>query len=49
MTALIAIESYPTVRVFWGQLELSNARPEEFGALRDFWILQGKVIVKVRR
>jgi len=44
-----AIESYPTVRVFGGQLELSNARPEQLGALRDFWILQGKVIVKVRR
>ncbi|MBD2019262.1 hypothetical protein H6F43_03575 [Leptolyngbya sp. FACHB-36] len=42
------IEAYPSVRVFGGQLELSNARPAQLAPLREFWILQGKAIVKVR-
>lgn len=45
----IEVEVFPTVRVFGGQIELRNARPAEVRtALGDFWILNGKVIVKTR-
>jgi inner membrane protein len=44
-----SIEEFPALRVFGGQLELSNARPAQLGFLREFWILSGNVIVKVRR
>ncbi|MDX2241412.1 MAG: metal-dependent hydrolase [Leptolyngbyaceae cyanobacterium bins.302] len=41
---------FPSLRVFGGQLELSNARPHQLAAqLREFWILQGQVVVKVRK
>lgn len=44
------IESYPTMRVFGGQVELSNARPYQIEqALREFWILSGKIIIKERQ
>ncbi len=43
------LEAYSTIRLWGGQLELSNARPADVAAmLQDFWILQGNVIVKVR-
>lgn len=45
----LELERYPTLRVFGGQVELSNARPPEIEALLgEFWILSGKAIVKVR-
>lgn len=45
----IAVSSYRTLRVFGGQLELSNARPGEVSAvLGQFWILTGKVLVRTR-
>lgn len=41
---------FPSLRVFGGQVELSNARPHQLAAqLREFWILQGQVVVKVRK
>lgn len=41
---------FPSMRVFGGQVELSNARPVQIAAqLREFWILQGQVVVKVRK
>ncbi len=41
---------YPSLRVFGGQLEVSNARPGQISSqLREFWILQGQVVIKVRR
>jgi inner membrane protein len=43
-----SLEEFPSVRVFGGRLELSNARPSQLANLREFWILQGSVIVKVR-
>jgi len=45
----VEIESYPTVRVFGGQVELSNARLTDLALLRDFWVLSGRIIVKERR
>lgn len=43
------LETYPAIRVWGGQIELSNARPGEvLAVLHDFWILSGQVIVKVR-
>lgn len=46
----IEIESYPILRTFGGQIELSNARPAQVNSLLgEFWILTGKVIVKVRQ
>lgn len=45
-----AIGEYPTVRVYGGRVELSNARPAQVAAqLREFWILSGSVVVKVRK
>jgi len=45
----LEIESYPCLRVFGGQVELSNARPPQVAELLgEFWILSGKTIVKVR-
>lgn len=44
------LESYPTLRMFGGQLELNNARPAQVSSLLgEFWILTGKVIVKVKQ
>jgi len=44
-----AIDSFPTIRVFGGQIELRNARPSEINtALREFWILTGRTVVRVR-
>ena len=43
-----AIGEFPSVRVFGGQLELNNARPSDLIALREFYILSGRVVVKVR-
>lgn len=44
------IGEYPALRVFGGRLELSNARPSQVAAsLREFWILSGSVVVKVRK
>ncbi len=46
----LEIERYATLRLFGGQVELSNARPAQVSALLgDFWILVGKVVVKVRQ
>jgi inner membrane protein len=43
------LETFPTIRVGNSQLELQNAHPQEIQALlREFWILQGSVIVKVK-
>lgn len=43
------LETYPTIQVWGGQLELQNAHPQEIlSLLREFWILQGSVIVKVK-
>jgi inner membrane protein len=42
------IQTYPTIRMFGGQVVLSNARPSQLMALQEFWILSGKAIVKVR-
>jgi inner membrane protein len=43
------IETFPSVRAFGGQIELSNARPAQISSLlREFWIVQGKTIVKIR-
>jgi inner membrane protein len=45
-----AIGEYPALRVYGGRLELSNARPSHIAAnLREFWILSGSVVVKVRK
>lgn len=43
------IGEYPTLRVFAGQLEVSNARPRELNYLREHWIVQGRLIAKTRR
>lgn len=43
-----AIGEFPSIRVFGGQLELNNARPSDLASLREFWILSGRVVVKVR-
>jgi inner membrane protein len=45
----LEVSSFPVMRVFGGQVELSNVRPTQLLALREFWILQGRVIVKVRQ
>lgn len=43
------LEAYPTVQLSSGNLTLQNARPQEIVVLlREFWILQGSVIVKVK-
>jgi inner membrane protein len=45
-----AIGEYPTIRMYGGRIELSNARPAQVEAqLREFWILSGSVVVKVRQ
>ncbi len=45
----LEIQQYPTLRKVGGQIELKHARPGDVvAALADFWILQGKVVVKVR-
>jgi inner membrane protein len=42
-------EAYPTIRVTADRLELQNARPQELlSLLREFWILQGSVVIKVK-
>jgi inner membrane protein len=42
-------ETYPTIRINADGLELQNARPQELLAvLREFWILQGSVLIKVK-
>ena len=44
-----SLETYPTIRISAGRLELQNAHPQELLALlREFWILQGQVLVKVK-
>lgn len=43
-----AIGEFPSLRVFGGQLELNNARPSDLIPLREYWILSGRVVVKVR-
>jgi inner membrane protein len=46
----LEIERYASLRLFGGQVELSNARPSQVAAvLGEFWILVGKVVVKVRQ
>jgi inner membrane protein len=43
------LETYPTIRLSTGRIELQNAHPQEILALlREFWILQGSVLVKVK-
>jgi inner membrane protein len=43
------LETYPTIQLWGGKLELKNAHPGEIQSLlREFWILQGSVIVKVK-
>jgi inner membrane protein len=43
------LETYPTIQIWGGQLELQNAHPQDIlSLLREFWILQGSVIVKVK-
>jgi inner membrane protein len=42
------VVSYPTLQTYGNQLDLSNARPIELSQLRDFWILYGRLVVKVR-
>lgn len=45
----IEIESFPTMRLYGGQVELRNARPAQIAsALGEFWVVVGKVVVKVR-
>ncbi|OLP20087.1 hypothetical protein BST81_02290 [Leptolyngbya sp. 'hensonii'] len=45
----LEIQTYPVLRATGNRVELSHARPEQVrGLLRDFWILSGRVIVKVR-
>jgi hypothetical protein len=42
-------ETYPTIRVNADGLELQNTRPQELLAvLREFWILQGSILIKVK-
>lgn len=42
-------EAYPTIRITADRLELQNARPQELlTLLREFWILQGSVLIKVK-
>lgn len=44
-----SLETFPTMRLGSSQLELQNAHPQELlASLREFWILQGSVIVKVK-
>ncbi|MGB7314537.1 MAG: metal-dependent hydrolase [Nodosilinea sp.] len=44
-----SLETYPTIRLSTGQIELQNAHPQEISALlREFWILQGSVLVKIK-
>jgi inner membrane protein len=44
-----SLETYPTIRLSTGRLELQNAHPQEIlSLLREFWILQGSVLVKVK-
>ena len=43
-----AVVSYPTLATYGNQLELSNDRPIELAQLRDFWILHGRLVIKVR-
>jgi inner membrane protein len=43
------LETYPTIRMSSGQIELQNAHPQEIRSLlQEFWILHGSVIVKVK-
>ncbi|NJN87530.1 MAG: metal-dependent hydrolase [Leptolyngbyaceae cyanobacterium SL_7_1] len=45
----LELESYPALRVFGGQVELSNAQPAQISALLgECWITSGQVIVKER-
>ncbi|NJL22871.1 MAG: hypothetical protein HC895_21900 [Leptolyngbyaceae cyanobacterium SM1_3_5] len=44
----LELESFSSLRVFGGQVELANAKPSQLEVLREFWILSGKLIVKVR-
>ena len=45
----VNFETYPTLRVTADRLELQNARPQELlSLLREFWILQGSVLIKVK-
>lgn len=40
---------YPTVQTTSGGVSLSNARPQEvYEVLKEFWVLSGNVLVKVR-
>jgi len=42
-------ETYPTIRVGSRQIELQNAHPQEIMTLlKEFWILQGSIMVKVK-
>lgn len=43
-----SVVSYPTLTAYGNQLELSNARPIELAPLRDYWIVYGRLVVKVR-
>jgi inner membrane protein len=45
----LEVSSFPVMRVFGGQIELNNVRPTQLMSLRESWILQGRVIVKVRQ
>lgn len=46
----LEIERYSSLRMFGGQVELSNARPAQVATLLgEFWVLTGKVVVKVRQ
>lgn len=45
----LAVDTFPTMRVFGGQMELQNARPVELeSVLGDEWVEAGELIVKTR-
>ncbi|PSB15961.1 hypothetical protein C7B76_12550 [filamentous cyanobacterium CCP2] len=50
VTIATDFSSYDTIHTWGGQLELRNARPAQILAqIGEFWIVQGKAIVKVRQ
>jgi len=45
----LEMQAYPVMRVVGGQVELLHAKPAQILLLREFWIVMGRAIVKVRQ
>jgi hypothetical protein len=44
----VIIEKFSVISIFAGQIELRNANKASMKALADQYVLQGRVIIKVR-